>query len=203
VMELGGHAPLIVFDDTDLDRAVKIAIDAKFATSGQDCLAANRIYVQRPLYEKFCAAFAERIEALKVADGLNPNADIGPLMHERAVRKVVEQVADALAKGAKLMTGGRRAEAGAPFHQPTLLADVPDAVVQGRGRFNGRLRQADTVVGSLSRRSAVTGNRSFRSRAVRRATTSSSEKASAAIRSYGRDLYRHHGSAADHDSRKS
>jgi len=125
-MERGGHAPLIVFDDADLDRAVKIAIDAKFATSGQDCLAANRIYVQRPLYEKFCAAFAKRIEALKVADGLNPDADIGPLMHERAVRKVVEQVADALAKGAKLMAGGRRAEAGALFYQPTLLADVPD-----------------------------------------------------------------------------
>jgi aspartate-semialdehyde dehydrogenase len=136
VMELGGHAPLIVFDDAHLDKAVTIAIDAKFATSGQDCLAANRIYVQRPFYEKFCAAFAERIEALQVADGLNPDADIGPLMHERAVRKVEEQVADALAKGAKLMAGGGRAKAGPLFYQPTLLADVPnDALIMHEETF--------------------------------------------------------------------
>lgn len=126
VMELGGHAPLIVFDDANLDRAVTIAIDAKFATSGQDCLAANRIYVQRAHYERFCAAFAARVEALKVADGLNPEADIGPLMHERAVRKVEEQVADAVARGARLLSGGRRDRAGSLFYQPTLLADVPD-----------------------------------------------------------------------------
>src|SRR5690606_30065723 len=85
VMELGGHAPLIVFDDADLDRAVRIAVDAKFATSGQDCLAANRIYVQRPLYETFCAAFAARVAALKVGNGLDDGVEIGPLMHGRAV----------------------------------------------------------------------------------------------------------------------
>jgi aspartate-semialdehyde dehydrogenase len=136
VMELGGHAPLIVFDDAHLDKAVTIAIDAKFATSGQDCLAANRIYVQRPFYEKFCAAFAERIEALQVADGLDPDADIGPLMHERAVRKVEEQVADAVAKGAKLMAGGGRDKAGPLFYQPTLLADVPnDALIMHEETF--------------------------------------------------------------------
>ena len=126
VMELGGHAPLIVFDDADLDKAVRIAVDAKFATSGQDCLAANRIYVQRPLYERFCAAFAERIAALRVADGLNPDADIGPLMHERAVRKVEEQVADAQERGARLLAGGKRQAPGSLFYLPTLLADVPD-----------------------------------------------------------------------------
>lgn len=126
VMELGGHAPLIVFDDADLDKAVKIAMDAKFATSGQDCLAANRFYVQRAIYERFCAAFARRIETLKVADGLTAGADIGPLMHERAVRKVEEQVEDAVARGARLTTGGRRDKAGPLFYRPTLLADVPD-----------------------------------------------------------------------------
>lgn len=126
VMELGGHAPLIVFADADLDKAVAIAVDAKFATSGQDCLAANRIYVQRPLYDGFCAAFAKRVEALRTGNGLADDTEIGPLMHERAVKKVEEQVADALAKGARCLTGGKRHSAGPLFYQPTLLADVGD-----------------------------------------------------------------------------
>ncbi|RUW63735.1 NAD-dependent succinate-semialdehyde dehydrogenase [Mesorhizobium sp. M7A.F.Ca.US.008.03.1.1] len=126
VMELGGHAPLIVFADADLDKAVDIAIDAKFATSGQDCLAANRIYVQRPIYERFCAAFAKRIETLRTGNGLAEKIDIGPLMHERAVKKVEEQVADALTHGARCLTGGKRHLAGPLFYQPTLLADVTD-----------------------------------------------------------------------------
>ncbi|GLS38733.1 NAD-dependent succinate-semialdehyde dehydrogenase [Mesorhizobium tianshanense] len=126
VMELGGHAPLIVFADADLDKAVTIAVDAKFATSGQDCLAANRIYVQRPLYDRFCAAFARRIETLRTGNGLADDTDIGPLMHERGVKKVEEQVADALAGGARCLTGGKRHPAGPLFYQPTLLADVAD-----------------------------------------------------------------------------
>ncbi|MES0171698.1 NAD-dependent succinate-semialdehyde dehydrogenase [Mesorhizobium sp. M0006] len=126
VMELGGHAPLIVFADADVDNAVSIAIDAKFATSGQDCLAANRIYVQRPIYDRFCAAFAERIEALRTGNGLVEKIDIGPLMHERAVTKVEEQVADAVAHGARCLTGGKRHQAGPLFYQPTLLVDVTD-----------------------------------------------------------------------------
>jgi len=126
VMELGGHAPLVIFADADPERAAQIALDAKFATSGQDCLAANRIYVERPLYDAFCAAFARRIGALKVADGLTPDADIGPLMHERAVAKVEEQVADAVARGAQLVCGGIRHAAGPLFYQPTLLIDMPD-----------------------------------------------------------------------------
>ncbi|AGB47710.1 NAD-dependent aldehyde dehydrogenase [Mesorhizobium australicum WSM2073] len=126
VMELGGHAPLIVFADADLDKAVTIAIDAKFATSGQDCLAANRIYVQRPLYDRFCAAFAKRVEALRAGNGLADDVDIGPLMHERAVKKVEEQVADAVVLGAHCLAGGKRHQAGPLFYQPTLLADVAD-----------------------------------------------------------------------------
>ncbi|RUV02061.1 NAD-dependent succinate-semialdehyde dehydrogenase [Mesorhizobium sp. M6A.T.Cr.TU.017.01.1.1] len=126
VMELGGHAPLIVFADADLDKAVTIAVDAKFATSGQDCLAANRIYVQRPIYDRFCAAFARRIDALRTGNGLADDTDIGPLMHERGVKKVEEQVADALAHGARCLTGGKRDSAGPLFYQPTLLADVTD-----------------------------------------------------------------------------
>ena len=126
VMELGGHAPLIVFDDADLNKAVEIAVGAKFATSGQDCLAANRIYVQRFLYGAFCIAFAHRVSALKLGSGLEEDVEVGPLMHERAARKVEEHVRDALARGARCLAGGNRSQMGALFHEPTLLADVPD-----------------------------------------------------------------------------
>lgn len=125
VMELGGHAPLVVFDDADLDRAVAIAIDAKFATSGQDCLAANRIYVQRGLYERFCAAFAEKAAALRVGAGLEDGVEIGPLMHAAAKRKAEAQIVDALARGARRLTP-ERAMPGPLFLAPTVLADVPD-----------------------------------------------------------------------------
>jgi len=126
VMELGGHAPLIVFDDADIEKAADIAINAKFATSGQDCLAANRIYVQRSKVEAFNKAFAARISRLKVADGLTDGADLGPLMHARAIAKVEEQVADAVKRGASLVCGGKRHAAGPLFYEPTLLAHVPD-----------------------------------------------------------------------------
>lgn len=126
VMELGGHAPLIVFADADIEKAADIAVNAKFATSGQDCLAANRIYVERPIVGAFNAAFAARIAALKVGPGLSPGVEIGPLMHERAVAKVEEHVADALKRGATLVSGGKRHDAGALFYEPTLLTDVPD-----------------------------------------------------------------------------
>ena len=126
VMELGGHAPLIVFDDADVDRAADLAIAAKFATSGQDCLAANRIFVQRPILNAFNQAFARRIAALKVGEGLGEGVDIGPLMHERAVQKVEAQVKDAIDCGAVLVTGGRRHDAGPLFFQPTLLTEVPE-----------------------------------------------------------------------------
>ncbi|CDN58146.1 Succinate-semialdehyde dehydrogenase (plasmid) [Neorhizobium galegae bv. officinalis bv. officinalis str. HAMBI 1141] len=129
VMELGGHAPLIVFDDADIDRAADIAVAAKFATSGQDCLAANRIFVQRSIFEAFNAAFAKRIAALTVGNGLADGVDIGPLMHERAVMKIEAQVKDALDKGARLLAGGRRHKAGPLFFEPTLITNVPDDAV--------------------------------------------------------------------------
>ncbi|WP_166802111.1 NAD-dependent succinate-semialdehyde dehydrogenase [Microvirga pakistanensis] len=125
VMELGGHAPLIVFDDVSLDKAVAIAMAAKFATSGQDCLAANRIYVQRGIYQAFCEAFGRRIAGLKVGPGLEVDAEIGPLMHANAVTKAQAQVADALAHGARRLTADDDAP-GPHFVTPTLLADVPD-----------------------------------------------------------------------------
>jgi aspartate-semialdehyde dehydrogenase len=128
-MELGGHAPVLVFDDADISRALDIAMEAKFATSGQDCLAANRIYVQRSIYEDFCTAYARRIAALKVGPGLEPGVEIGPLIHSRAVAKVEAHIADAKAAGARLLAGGGRHRAGPRFVQPTLLADVPDSAL--------------------------------------------------------------------------
>jgi aspartate-semialdehyde dehydrogenase len=125
VMELGGHAPLIIFDDAHLDHAVETAMVAKFSTSGQDCLAANRIYVQRASYPAFCDAFAERISKLKVGAGLEPGTDIGPLMHQRAVEKATAQIEDAVTKGARRVAGNVPAP-GRLFLPPTLLIDVPD-----------------------------------------------------------------------------
>jgi aspartate-semialdehyde dehydrogenase len=124
ILELGGHAPFLVFADADLDRAVDCAISAKFATSGQDCLAANRMLIERPVYDAFVARLAERISALTVGPGL-ADPDIGPLMNEAAVRKQEQHVADAMATGARLMLGGKRHKAGPLFFQPTLLIDVP------------------------------------------------------------------------------
>ncbi|PTW59771.1 succinate semialdehyde dehydrogenase [Breoghania corrubedonensis] len=136
VMELGGHAPLIVFDDADIDRAVKIALDAKFATSGQDCLAANRIYVQEAIYDRFCARFAEAVSALKVGNGLEEGSEIGPLMHARAVKKARDHITDAVKKGARLLAGGGIHPAGPLFVEPTLLADVPgDAAIMREETF--------------------------------------------------------------------
>jgi aspartate-semialdehyde dehydrogenase len=135
VMELGGHAPFILFADADVDQAVEEAVKAKFATSGQDCLGANRFFVERPVYERFCQAFAARTRALTVGPGKD-DPDIGPLMNEKAVKKQEEHVADALARGAKLLAGGERHEAGPLFFQPTVLADVPeDALIMREETF--------------------------------------------------------------------
>ncbi len=126
ILELGGHAPLLVFADADLPRAVEQAVAAKFATSGQDCLAANRLLIERAVYPRFVDAFAEKTRALVVDQGMNEEADIGPLMHEGAVQKCESHVADAIARGARLVCGGQRLAPGSAFFAPTVLADVPD-----------------------------------------------------------------------------
>jgi aspartate-semialdehyde dehydrogenase len=126
VMELGGHAPLIVFDDADIERAVDVAMAAKFATSGQDCLAANRIFVQRRILPAFTKAFGARINSLKVGNGLDADVEIGPMMHSRAVEKIEAHVRDAVKRGAKIEIGGHRIEKQSLFFEPTLLTKVPD-----------------------------------------------------------------------------
>ncbi len=125
VLELGGHAPVIVFAGADMDTAVAEAIKAKFATSGQDCLGANRIFVERPAYAEFCDRFTQAASALSIGMGMD-DPDIGPLMNENAVRKQEEHVADALAKGAKVACGGKRHALGSLFYEPTVLVDVPE-----------------------------------------------------------------------------
>ncbi|MTI45100.1 NAD-dependent succinate-semialdehyde dehydrogenase [Roseibium hamelinense] len=124
-LELGGHAPFIVFADADLDRAVEEAISAKFATSGQDCLAANRIFVESHVYKSFCKKFAGKTQALTVGHGLS-DPDIGPLMNSKSVAKQAEHVRDAIDRGARLLCGGYQlSELGPNYFAPTVLADVP------------------------------------------------------------------------------
>ncbi|HET8729209.1 MAG TPA: NAD-dependent succinate-semialdehyde dehydrogenase [Alphaproteobacteria bacterium] len=125
-MELGGHAPFLVFDDADIEAAVDGAVAAKFATTGQDCLAVNRLYVQDGIHDAFAERFAAATAALKVGPGLDSSVDQGPLMSEDAVAKCETHVADALAKGARLMVGGRRHKLGGTFFEPTVLADVTE-----------------------------------------------------------------------------
>ena len=125
-LELGGHAPFIVFADSELATAVKGCIGAKFATSGQDCLAANRIYVQRAVYDNFVDAFAAATAKLSVGHGLEPNIDIGPMTRPSVAEKCRQQISQALAAGARLVCGGQDSPLGGNFVAPTVLADVSD-----------------------------------------------------------------------------
>jgi succinate-semialdehyde dehydrogenase/glutarate-semialdehyde dehydrogenase len=122
-MELGGHAPFLVFDDADLDAAVAGAVASKFRNSGQTCICTNRLYVQAGVHDAFAEAFAARVAQLKVGGGLEPGVEQGPLIGPAAVAKVEEHVRDALDKGARLVTGGKRHERGGLFFEPTVLAN--------------------------------------------------------------------------------
>ncbi|MCX7376649.1 MAG: NADP-dependent succinate-semialdehyde dehydrogenase [Alphaproteobacteria bacterium] len=124
-MELGGNAPFIVFDDADLDAAVLGAMASKYRNTGQTCVCANRILVQDGVYDAFAAKLKAAVEALKVGNGMEEGVTQGPLINAEAVTKVEEHIADALAKGARIITGGARHSRGGNFFQPTLLADVP------------------------------------------------------------------------------
>ncbi|MES2017756.1 MAG: NAD-dependent succinate-semialdehyde dehydrogenase [Pseudomonadota bacterium] len=127
-LELGGNAPFIVFDDADLDAAVQGAIASKFRNVGQTCVCANRIYVQDGVYDAFAAKLAQAVAGFKVGDGMEAGVSHGPLINEAAVRKVEQHIADALAKGARVIAGGARHQLGRTFFQPTVLADVTAAM---------------------------------------------------------------------------
>ncbi|WEK47784.1 MAG: NAD-dependent succinate-semialdehyde dehydrogenase [Candidatus Andeanibacterium colombiense] len=127
-LELGGNAPLLVFDDADLDTAVEAALVAKFRNAGQSCVAANRLYVQKGIEDRFLKALAPRIAALKAGDGFDEANDIGPLIDDRAIAKVDQHREDALAGGGELLAGG--ASPGGRLAQPTLIGHVAvDALV--------------------------------------------------------------------------
>jgi succinate-semialdehyde dehydrogenase/glutarate-semialdehyde dehydrogenase len=123
-LELGGNAPFIVFDDADIDSAVEGALASKFRNTGQTCVCANRIFVQDGVYDQFAKKLADKVAAMKVGNGLESGVLQGPLIDMKAVEKVEEHIADALEKGARVITGGKRHEKGGQFFQPTVLADV-------------------------------------------------------------------------------
>jgi succinate-semialdehyde dehydrogenase / glutarate-semialdehyde dehydrogenase len=129
-MELGGNAPFIVFDDADLDAAVTGAMASKYRNTGQTCVCANRILVQDGVYDAFAAKLKAAVEAMKVGNGMEPGVSQGPLINADAVKKVEEHIADALKRGASVVTGGKRHSLGGNFFQPTVLANVPkDAMI--------------------------------------------------------------------------
>jgi succinate-semialdehyde dehydrogenase/glutarate-semialdehyde dehydrogenase len=123
-LELGGNAPFIVFDDADLDAAVEGALFSKYRNSGQTCVCANRLYVQDGVYEEFARKLVARVQAIEVGDGRDAGVTQGPLIDDKAVRKVEEHIADALAKGGRVLVGGKRHRLGLSFFEPTVIADV-------------------------------------------------------------------------------
>jgi succinate-semialdehyde dehydrogenase/glutarate-semialdehyde dehydrogenase len=135
-LELGGNAPFIVFDDADIDAAVEGAMVSKYRNMGQTCVCANRLYVQDGVYDAFVEKLAAKVKAMKVGDGTEQGVTQGPLINDAAVEKTERHIADALANGAKVITGGKRHALGGTFFEPTVLADVrPDALVAHEETF--------------------------------------------------------------------
>ena len=128
-LELGGNAPFIVFDDADIDAAVEGAMVSKYRNTGQTCVCANRIYVQRGVLEAFTQKLVAKVNALQVGDGTEPGVTQGPLIDDKAVAKIEEHVADALAKGGQLLAGGRRHALGGRFYQPTVIGGATAAML--------------------------------------------------------------------------
>jgi succinate-semialdehyde dehydrogenase/glutarate-semialdehyde dehydrogenase len=127
-LELGGNAPFIVFDDADVDAAVAGALASKYRNAGQTCVCANRLLIQAGVYEEFATKLAAQVAQLKVGIGTEAGVTQGPLIDAQALEKVVAHVADAVAQGARVLTGGKRHERGGTFFEPTVLADVTPAM---------------------------------------------------------------------------
>jgi succinate-semialdehyde dehydrogenase/glutarate-semialdehyde dehydrogenase len=135
-LELGGNAPFIVFDDADLDAAVEGAIASKYRNAGQTCVCANRIYVQDGVYDKFADKLVAAVRKLKVGNGAEAGVTQGPLIDDKAVKKVEQHVADAVSKGGRLLLGGQRHALGHSFFEPTVIADASaDMLVAGEETF--------------------------------------------------------------------
>jgi len=131
-LELGGNAPFVVFDDADLDAAVLGAIASKYRNTGQTCVCANRLLVQDGVYETFAGKLVDAVALLRIGDGLAGVTDQGPLIDMKAVAKVEEHIADALAKGASVVTGGKRHALGGTFFEPTVLTNVKPEMMVAR-----------------------------------------------------------------------
>ncbi len=135
-MELGGNAPFLVFDDADLDAAVEGAMASKYRNTGQTCVCANRLLVQDGVYEAFAEKLAAAVHGLKVGNGLDEQVTQGPLIDDKALAKVERHISDALSKGARVVTGGKRHALGGCYFEPTILADVkPDMLVAREETF--------------------------------------------------------------------
>src|SRR5688572_27907079 len=131
-VELGGNAPFLVLEDADLDAAVTGAIQSKYRNTGQTCVCANRFIVHSKIYDAFAQKLTEAVKKLRVGDGLKGETDQGPLIDTKALAKVEAHVADALAKGATLLTGGQRHALGGTFYQPTVLTNVGSNMILAR-----------------------------------------------------------------------
>jgi succinate-semialdehyde dehydrogenase/glutarate-semialdehyde dehydrogenase len=128
-LELGGNAPFIVFDDADIDAAVQGAMASKFRNTGQTCVCVNRFYVQDGVYDAFTQALTKAVQAMRVGNALEGEVEQGPLINEAALKKVETHVADALQKGAKTLTGGKRHALGGTFYEPTVLVDASKSML--------------------------------------------------------------------------
>jgi succinate-semialdehyde dehydrogenase/glutarate-semialdehyde dehydrogenase len=128
-LELGGHAPVLVFEDADLDVAVEGVMITKFRNTGQSCIASNRIYVQRSIYAKFLEKFVQQTRALKTGDGFEDGVLVGPLINEEGLTKALTHIQDATRRGARLLCGGHRISRKGYFLEPTVLAEVPPEAV--------------------------------------------------------------------------
>ncbi|MGZ9810996.1 NAD-dependent succinate-semialdehyde dehydrogenase [Pseudoroseicyclus sp. H15] len=146
-MELGGNAPFIVFDDADLDEAVKGAIACKFRNNGQTCVCANRIYVQEGVYDAFAEKLTAAVKALKVGDGLEEGTELGPLIEPKAIEKVEAHLKDAQDKGGELLTGGKPSDLGGQFYEPTIVKNATQEMAVAKeetfGPFAPLFRFAD------------------------------------------------------------
>jgi len=138
-MELGGNAPFIVFDDADLDAAVEGAMISKYRNNGQTCVCANRLYVQAGVYDAFAKKLAAAVAKMKVGDGLESGSQLGPLINAAAVSKIEEHIADATAKGGKVMTGGKPSSLGGTFFEPTIITGATQEMLFSKEETFGPL----------------------------------------------------------------
>lgn len=129
-LELGGHAPIIVLDDADIDKAVKGSVASKYRNAGQTCICGNRIYVQSSIYEEFITRFTAAVQDLRIGNGMDENNEIGPLINQAAVKKVSAHVDDAVKKGGQVTLGGNVAtDVGSSFYQPTVIRDANESML--------------------------------------------------------------------------